>query len=464
MNINSNDLLTIMHTAVHQRTQPAGKRFTGVSTDSRMVKPGNIFFAIRGEKFDGHEFINNAFVKGATAVVVDERHVLRRRRSSGMVVVVPDTTKAFGEFANVYRKKFKIPVIAVAGSNGKTTTKEMVTAVLESRFRVLSTEKNFNNHIGVPQTLFRLTPKHEIAVVEIGTNHFGELKYLCRILEPTHGIITNIGREHLEFFKNIRGVARAEGELFRYLDSNGTGFVNYDDGLVVREAKKLKNKITYGFSKSKVNMRGTILSFDHNGCPTFSISMKNRKKFVVPMSIPGARAAMNGLAAASVGLTFGVSPKEIRRALEDFTAVGKRMEVLRMDSITVLNDSYNSNPDSVLAALEVLQSIKTDGKKIVVLGDMLELGSAARREHEHIGRVLGKMGFQYLLTYGPLARFIADKANVDLKIHYERKDLLIACVKKLLADGGCVLVKGSRGMKMEDVVISLTERFKKKVA
>jgi UDP-N-acetylmuramoyl-tripeptide--D-alanyl-D-alanine ligase len=464
MNLDANDILKITHKSVHRSEQIAGRRFTGVSTDSRTIKCGNIFFAIRGDKYDGHKFIDTVLRDGAACVVVDEMDIPRRWQSGAMMVVVPDTTKAFGELARVYRQKFKIPFIAVAGSNGKTTTKEMIAAVLGTRFRVLSTEKNFNNHIGVPKTLFRLTPKHEIAVVEIGTNHFGELKYLCGILEPTHGILTNIGREHLEFFKNVRGVAHAEGELFRYLDSTGTGFVNADDERVGQEAKILKKKITYGFSSPRTKIRGRIFSFDQRGCPTVSIAVKGRKKFSVPMSVPGAHAAMNGLAAACVGMTFGVSPKEIRKALGNFTAVGKRMEVHRMGLITVLNDSYNSNPDSVIAALETLRSIKTDVKKIVVLGDMLELGSAAHREHERIGMIIGEMGFKYLLTYGSLARRISDKADVELKIHYDDKNLLIACVLKLLTDGGCVLIKGSRGMKMEDIAAALTERFRKKVA
>jgi UDP-N-acetylmuramoyl-tripeptide--D-alanyl-D-alanine ligase len=463
MNLFPKDLLEINHKAVSHFETLGEKRFTGVSTDSRTVKPGNIFFAIRGEKFDGHQFITTAFSRGACCVVVDD-HGNQRQWRSMPALVVRDTTQAFGELARIYRRKFDIPIIAVAGSNGKTTTKEMIAAVLRTRYNVLQTEKNFNNQIGVPQTIFRMTSKHEIAIIEIGTNHVGELDYLCRVLEPTHGIITNIGREHLEFFKNLGGVARAEGELFRFLNSTGIGIVNTDDKHIVLQAKRLRRKITYGFSKNKVNIRGKILSMNRNGCPTLSVTKRNAKEFPIPMSVPGVHAAMNGLAAASVGLTFDVSLKNIRRALREFTAVGKRMEVLHVGPVTILNDSYNSNPDSVLAALETLRLIKTDRKKIVVLGDMLELGSAARREHERIGTTIGEMGFKFLLTYGPLARFIADKANVEMKIHYDHKDLLIACVEKLLTGGGCVLVKGSRGMKMEDVVVSLTEQFRKKVA
>jgi len=463
MNLSPKDLLDVDHKALHCFEALTEKRFTGVSTDSRNAKPGNIFFAIRGEKYDGHKFIRDAFSSGASCVVVDERSDSREWRTIP-AVVVSDTTKALGELARLYRQKFDIPFIAVAGSNGKTTTKEMIAAVLGKRYNVISTEKNFNNHVGVPQTLFRLSLKHQIAVVEIGTNHFGELEYLCNILDPTHGVITNIGREHLEYFKTVIGAARAEGELFRYLSLIGFGFVNADDNLVNQQAKYLKKKIKYGFSKSNLNVRGELLSLDRTGCATFRVKARKRKEFSVPMSIPGSHAAMNGLAAATIGLTFGISPVEIRRALGEFTAVGKRMEVVNLGPVTILNDSYNSNPDSVITALETLRSIKTDMKKVVVLADMLELGAAARREHERIGKLISSMGFKYLLTHGTLARFINEKANVELKIHYDKKEQLMECASKLIVGGGYILVKGSREMRMEELVASLTERFRKKVA
>ncbi|MBP6672795.1 MAG: UDP-N-acetylmuramoyl-tripeptide--D-alanyl-D-alanine ligase, partial [Bacteroidetes bacterium] len=229
------------------------RAIAGVSTDSRAVKKDDLFFALKGEKFDAHDFIDAVVKAEAAAIVVHKEWADRNnaylRSFPCIFVIVDDSTKAFGELARIYRRKFDIPVIAIAGSNGKTTTKEMVSAVLRSKYNVLSTEGNLNNHIGVPQTLFRLTKKHDAAVVEIGTNHFGELKYLCEIAEPTHGLITNIGKEHLEFFKDEEGVAKEERALFHYLnEQKGFAFVNCDDPFLAADAGLLKRSVGYGIA------------------------------------------------------------------------------------------------------------------------------------------------------------------------------------------------------------------------
>src|SRR6185436_14004154 len=212
-------------------------------------------------------------------------------------------------------------------------------------YEVLCTEGNLNNHIGVPHTLFRLTPKHDIAVVEIGTNHFGELEYLCNILEPTHGIITNIGREHMEFFKTLQGVAKGEGELFAALRTDGLGYVNADDRYVIRQAKKLKRKFSFGISKKDVNVHGTFLRMNAHGCTEWTLKAKGHKAFAVRLSVPGRHAMMNALAAAAVGISHGVAPANIQRALKSFRAVNKRMEVVTAGGVKILNDTYNANPD-----------------------------------------------------------------------------------------------------------------------
>jgi UDP-N-acetylmuramoyl-tripeptide--D-alanyl-D-alanine ligase len=312
----------------------------------------------------------------------------------------------------------------------------------------------------VPKTLFRLNSGHDIAVVEIGTNHFGELAYLCGILEPTHGLITTIGREHLEFFRDLRGVSRAEGELFDGLKSSGVGFVNADDPRILSQARKLKRKVTYGFSGGRV--RGKRLRVGTDGCAAFSVEMRGRGAFMVGLRTPGLHAATNALAASAVGVSFGVSGARIGRALEHFAGVGKRMEVLRAGGVTILNDTYNANPDSVLSAMKTLARMKTRGKKFVILGDMLELGAASRREHERIGEALGRMGFEYLLTYGPQARFIHARAHVSLKHHYSRKDILSRRILELASPSDIVLVKGSRGMEMEEVVQNIQDALKGK--
>ena len=271
MRLDARELLNIDHVRVQNVDRLRGKRLRGVSTDSRTVRQGDVFFAVKGERFDGHAFVAEAFSHGCTAAVVEER---LPRSVLGLdnfpIIFVKDTIRALGEFARWYRRRFDIPIIAITGSNGKTTTKEMIAEVLGEKFAVLKTEGNLNNHIGVPMTLFRLDRRHDAAVVEMGTNHFGELEYLCSVAEPTHGMITNIARAHLEFFGSLEGVAKAKGEAFDWLASRGVGFVNVDDPLVVERAKVLKRRFRYGFGGKRVNVRGRFLGFNEKVQPRIS--------------------------------------------------------------------------------------------------------------------------------------------------------------------------------------------------
>ncbi len=432
---------------------------SGVSTDSRAVKKNDIFFALKGEKFDAHDFIDSVVKSEAVAIVVHREWAQKNdkyfRTFPCVFVIVNDTTIAFGELARIYRRKFDIPVIAIGGSNGKTTTKEMVTIVLRTKYDVLSTEGNLNNHIGVPQTLFRLTQKHDIAVVEIGTNHFGELKYLCEIAEPTHGLITNIGKEHLEFFGDETGVAKEELELFNYLNGHrAVAFVNSDDRYLEEGAARLKKQIRYGMF-SKADVRAKKIQTNELGQSGFEIVWQKKNiSFKVTLGVPGLHNVTNALAASAVGLQLRVKPKKISKALKEFSSASKRMEVLTLDGIIILNDTYNSNPDSVIVALKTLSSFNANGKKIVVLGDMRELGDASKREHTNIGVVVSEMKFDHLFTYGPFSKYTSEAFGVSAK-HFESKEELAMELKKILKQGDVVLVKGSRGMKMEDVVNQL---------
>ena len=461
MTITLNELQGIEHIATYNIDTVTAQSAAGVSTDSRTIRAGEIFFAIRGEKFDGHTFIADAFNAGAACVVVNQ-NADRTKFLDKPVMVVRDTVNSFGELARLHRKKYPIPVIAVAGSNGKTTTKEMIASILSTQYNVLKTEGNLNNQIGVPMTLFRLGKNHEIAVIEIATNHFGELGYLCRIASPTHGLITNIGREHLEFFKTINGAATAEGELFKALGKSGVGFVNDDDSLVKEKARILKKKIRYGFSGANLHIKGEIVAYTGRGCATLSVRPKNRKAFHVRLAVPGKQTALNALAASTVGCMFKIKPRNIQTALRKFVNIGKRMEIVRLNGVTILNDTYNANPDSVFAALETMQAIKTKGNKIAILADMLELGAAGKKEHERVGKTIGEYGIEYVLTFGPMAKLIFENAQVNMKAHYEQKNILAEYAAELISDGDVVLVKGSRGMRMEDIVIFLTERIRKK--
>ncbi len=437
------------------------RAIAGVSTDSRAVKKDDLFFALKGEKFDAHDFIDSVVKADAAAVVVHrdwaEKNASYLRTFPCVFVIVEDSTKAFGELARIYRRKFDIPVIAIAGSNGKTTTKEMVSAVLSAKYNVLSTEGNLNNHIGVPQTLFRLTKKHDAAVVEIGTNHFGELKYLCEIAEPTHGLITNIGKEHLEFFKDEKGVAKEERALFQYLnDQKGFAFVNCDDPFLAADAGILKRSVGYGIA-STGDLRAKKIRVDASGRSTFdTVWSKKNISFPVTLTAPGMHNVTNALAAAAVGLKLKVKPKKIAAALQQFTSASKRMEVIVYKGVTILNDTYNSNPDSVIVALKTLQSISTSGKKYVVLGDMRELGDASKREHTNIGAVASGLKFDRLLTFGPFSKYTSEAFGASSK-HFDSKDVLSDELKQIVKSGDVVLIKGSRGMRMEDVVNRLTD-------
>jgi UDP-N-acetylmuramoyl-tripeptide--D-alanyl-D-alanine ligase len=436
------------------------RAISGVSTDSRAVKKNDLFFALKGENFDAHDFIDTVLKREAAAIVVDRQWAQKNdkyfRTFLCLFIIVDDTTIAFGELARIYRRKFDIPVIAIGGSNGKTTTKEMVNAVLRTKYDVMSTEGNLNNHIGVPQTLFRLTSKHDIAVVEIGTNHFGELKYLCEIAEPSHGLITNIGKEHLEFFGDEDGVAKEELELFNYLNGHrAVAFVNCDDRYIESGAAKLKKQISYGMF-SKADVRAKNVQTNELGQSDFEITWQKKNiSFKIALGVPGLHNVTNALAASAVGLKLRVKPKKIAKALKQFSSASKRMEVLTNDGIIILNDTYNSNPDSVIAALKTLSSFSMNGKKIAVLGDMRELGDVSKREHTNIGVIASEMKFETLFTFGQFSKYTTEAFGTPAK-HFESKNDLSSELKKVLKPGDVVLVKGSRGMKMEDVVYQLT--------
>jgi UDP-N-acetylmuramoyl-tripeptide--D-alanyl-D-alanine ligase len=438
----------------------SGKSIRGVSTDSRTTAAGELFVALRGENFDGHAFVDAAFARGALAAIVDESYA-GARESPHPLLVVENTTSALGALARVYRDKFRLPVLVVGGSNGKTTTREMITQVLSEKYRVLSTEGNLNNHVGVPRTLFRLTARHEIAVIEIGTNHPGETRHLCQVAGPTHGMLTNIGREHLEFFETLEGVAAEEGELFAALRASrrGTGLVNADDARVRAAAAGMRKTIGYGFRARGAQVRGRRAATDATGCARFEFRTPRMSTWLgVQLRVPGVHNATNALAAITAAHAFHVPPLRMREALERFRAPGKRMESVSIGGVAVLNDTYNANPDSMSAALRTLAATAGPGRKIAVLGDMKELGAHAEEAHAAVGREAASLKIDFLLTYGTLARWIHDAAGIPGALHYDRKNMLAEYLAELVSTGDTVLVKGSRGMKMEDIVIFLEER------
>jgi len=460
MNLSLRTLRSIPYMDAVGFEKARSKQLTGVSTDSRSIGSGNLFVALRGEKFNGHNFVSAALERGARALLVDAAWAKENGRMVSSahvpVVIVEETTRGLGDLAREHRRDWGRRVVAVAGSNGKTTTKEMVAAVLGRKYHVLATEGNLNNHIGVPLTLLRLQEKHDVAVIEFGTNHPGEIAYLCGVSEPTHGLITNIGREHLEFFGGIDGVAEEEGALFDWLAGRGgNAIVNKDDSRVVKRARRVSRKVSYGVRNRSADIRATSISVDGRGNASFDVVRKGKRPVAIQLETPGVHSAGNALAAFATGAMFAVPVADIVEALHLFRAPSKRMQIVDVNGVTILDDTYNSNPDSVRAALETLGAMETTGKRIAVLADMLELGPSAEEAHRTVGSWLKEFHVDYALTYGPLSRLTNEHSTARVALHYDQKNVLSEYLSELVSRGDVVLVKGSRGMKMEDVVMFL---------
>lgn len=428
-----------------------------VTTDSRTISKGEIFIALKGKTHDGHDFIGDAIEKGAVLCIVSTQWREANSTRKGNFLVVPDTLLALQELAKRYRQKFSIPVIAIGGNSGKTTTKEMTAHVLRSIFKTHATEGNFNNHIGVPLTLLGLQSETEIAVIEMGMNHAGEITRLCQMAQPTHALITNIGKAHIEFFERIETIAQAEGELFRWIEKHdGMAFVNADDEWVLKESEGVRRRFFYGTKKDSAvayDVYAEELETDSLGCPKFRVST-NEMSEEIGLKISGRHNVQNALVAVAVGLNFGVPLWQIKQALESFEINPdlKRMSVSIEGEVVLINDTYNANPESMRAGLRALKEIKNKGKKIAVLGDMLELGLHSKQEHEELGKFITTLNLDMLLCFGNEMKTTVEAAEATIKKkHFESKSDLAKALLQSLSTGDAILFKGSRGMKMETV-------------
>jgi UDP-N-acetylmuramoyl-tripeptide--D-alanyl-D-alanine ligase len=430
--------------------------------DSRKIVGGEIFFALKGERTDGHNFVEEALQRGAALAVVSRAwYEENQEKFFDKLLVVPEVLSALHALARLYRRKFTVPIVAVGGGSGKTTTKEMIAAVLRTSYNTLATEGNLNNHIGLPLTLFGLRETTEIAVLEMGMNHKGEMLELCAIAEPTHGLITNIGKAHIEFFGTLEAIAEAEGELFEWLGkSGGTAFVNADDAWVMQVADKVMQKMLYGIvTPAHPNRREVLdlyaeeIGLDERGRPTFKLATQEAEE-VVKLRMSGRHNITNALAAAAVGLNFGVSLAQVKAALENFeiNPALKRMAVYERQGIIIINDTYNANPESMRCSLQTLKTMQHGGKKIAVLGDMLELGALSESEHALLGEFISQLELDVLFVHGEAMKATLDAAKVRMKQHFESKVQLADRLKELLQPGDAVLFKGSRSMKMEEVI------------
>ncbi len=435
----------------------------GGCIDSRVLIAGELFFALEGERDgesrDGHLFVGDALKKGASAAVVSRRWSENRNRQcvSGALIVVETPGLALGALGRTYRRRFRIPVVGITGSSGKTTTKDMTAAVLSTRYRLLATEGNLNNWLGVPLTLLRLSNTHEAAVIEMGISEHGGLKYLCEIADPTIGVITNIGPAHLEFLGSVEGVAKAKGELLDHLEESSMAILNLDDLYVSKERARLKGRLL-GFGIEKIcQFRGEGLVIDQEGCGHFSLQGR-----FFHLAVPGRHQVYNALAAAAVGAALDVPIGRAAEAIGAFRPSKLRGQVVERNGIRLLNDSYNANPASMRAALETLSrmSIEEGGRRVAVLGDMLELGPSAVRSHRRLGKLAARMGMDAVFALGDMSGHVA-RGGVSGGLPSDRsrafvdRESMVRNLNTFLKPGDLVLMKASRGVAMEKAAESL---------
>ena len=426
-----------------------------VSIDSRTIKRGEIFFALKGERFDGHAFLREAIEKGAKAVVVSKK---KKFATKIPIIKVADTLTALQELAKFYRRKFTPVVVGVTGSNGKTTTKDMLKALLLSKYTVVATPGNYNNIVGLPLTLFEISPETEFLVLEMGTNHAGEIKRLAEISLPQMGVITNISATHLQFFRCISNVLSAKMELVQLLPRRGKIVLNIDDVHLRSQFKKIKQEIITFGTNLQADVRASDIVASRSGRKeklSFTVyAGKDRKEF--DLYCLGRYNIYNALAAISAAKEFGISLSLMADVLREFKFPKLRMEKLKYGEVTIINDAYNANPTSVKAVLSELISSFPSQRKIVVLGDMLELGRTSRKFHQEIGKIVATSPIYSLITIGEDAQFIAQAAGewgMERENIFSFKDKKFASrkLKKLVKPKDAVLIKGSRKMGLEEV-------------
>lgn len=420
----------------------------GYSIDSRTIAPGEVFFAVKGERLDGHDFVPAALERGALAAVVCNDQ-LARFSGNSKLLAVGDTLIALQTLATAVRKLWGKPLVGVTGSAGKTTTKEAIAHVLSSKFRVLKSEGNFNNHFGLPLMLLRLEPEHDQAVIEMGMSHAGEIRALAKIAQPDIGVVTNVAPVHLEFFDSIAGIARAKYELVESLPSSGTAVLNADDEYVSQFGRNFKGKvIRYGTAVGADVCAENVESHGAAGSEFDIVVGGYRERATLPLV--GEHNILNALAAVSVAIAQGMKVTEAVAALATLKPADRRGQVLQLGNITVINDCYNSNPKALGAMVDALADMKAT-RRIVVAGEMLELGPAGEELHRESGRHIADKKIDVLIGVRGLAQAMVDEAG-KAGIHAEfvstpeeAGDWLARGTKA----GDVVLLKASRGVKLE---------------
>lgn len=413
------------------------KQFPSVQTDSRKLQKDDLFFALKGNNFNGNNFAKQALEVGAAYVIADEPLPFSDER----IIQVNDGLQTLQQLAKFHREQFNIPFIAITGSNGKTTTKELVHEVLSSSYITYTTKGNLNNHIGIPLTILKIKSDAQMAVIEMGANHLKEISGYCEYAQPTHGLITNIGKAHLEGFGSVENVKKGKGELFEYLNLNhGIAFVNTDDNAVMELSTNLKNVIYYGSKGEKST--GIILKND----PFIEVKINGPSPMNIKTNLVGAYNLPNILAAVCIGRYFKIDAQKIKKAIENYSPSNSRSQLIKVNNNTIILDAYNANPGSMKAAIENFATMQGN-KKILMLGSMMELGSESEKEHAAIISLIDQYKWHAVVLVGDNFK--------EINHHYINYDNALQArdwLKKAEVENVQILIKGSRSMQMEKVL------------
>lgn len=436
----------------------AGKKqavLSDIITDTRKITKGVLFVALKGERFNGETFAAEAVAKGAAAVMVSTQcpeDLLSDLKAP--VLKVKDTLQAYQQLAHAWRMRFELPVIAVTGSNGKTTTKDLTAAVLSGRWQVLKTQANFNNEIGLPLTLLQLTAAHQAAVVEIGMRGLGQIAAMAPMAAPSIGIVTNVGETHMELLGSLENIAKAKSELVEAIPAGGTVILNADNAFVAAMHVKAKagvRVLTFGIEKT-ADVQGEAIRTEGQTTKFMAHFQQERHEFTLPMV--GRHNVYNALAAIAVGVSLGFTAEEMQRGLDAMEATKMRFECKTIGAYQVINDAYNASPMSMTAAIETLAEV-AKGRKIAVMGDMLELGAVSVEAHMNVGRELAAKKVDALLTRGEMGEYIArgaEEGGLQSVYRCASHEEAGKVLQKILQPGDTILFKGSRGMQMEKII------------
>lgn len=431
----------------------AEKKFSGITTDSRNIAVNNLFIPLVGEKFNGHDYIESSIKSGAT-VCLTAKSV--PQIGDATIILVKDTAKALRDLAAWHRNKFNIPVVGITGSVGKTSTKDMIACVLSKKYDVLKTQGNFNNEIGLPLTMLNLASAHEAAVIEMGMSGFGEISRLTAIAKPQIAVITNIGVSHIEKLGSQQGILKAKLEILEGLQNNGLVVLNGDDALLGDLKGKLAQRtVFYGMSEGLDYVATDYRSMGEEGSK-FNIRYID-EDYEVFIPVPGIHNVYNALAAIAAGIEMKMPMSMIIEGISEYSPGKMRQNIISHSGIKIINDAYNASPQSMQAAINVLEEISSSSRSIAVLGDMLEMGDMAKALHYSVGSFIKDKKIDYLISVGSDARnytqAVADSGNETIKLrHFDNNQDTLKFVLGILEKGDYVLVKGSRGMKMEQIV------------